>query len=169
MRAKAAGRLAGLSWLVVAFVIANTTAPLAVTPAGASDAREANAKALSATAQTLAQAYLDRFYGFALSSAALGSAQARVQVTSNGDTFWAVPVAVTPQGYSASLLADGAAGSVGEIVEFRKENVRDWTFKGHNRRVFGAFQMRAELSLLSRERAAQQGHMLSASPVPAGW
>ena len=169
MRAKTAGRLVGVSWLVVAFVVANATAPLAVTSAGASDARDVSAKTLSASAQSLAQAYLDRFYSFALSSAALGSADARVQVTVRGSTIWALPVAVTAQGYSARLVADGPSGAKGEIIEFLAEDVRDWSFKGHNRRLFGAFQMRAELSLLSRERAAQQSHMLSTSPVPAGW
>lgn len=168
MRAKAAGRCAGLSWLAVAFVVSNTTAPLAI-PAGASDARATQTHVVSASAQSLAQAYLDRFYTFALSSAALNSTQARVQVSLNGATFWAEPLAVTPEGYSATLLDEAEAGKLGDIVEFKKENVRDWSFRGRNKIYYGEFQKRAKLALLSREDAAQRGNTLTQSPVPPGW
>lgn len=164
MRAKTIGRWAGISWLAVAFVVANSTSPLAVGPAAATDV-----KAVSVAYQNQAQAYLDRFYAFALSSASLGGARARVQVTMNGATFWAKPVSVNGRTYRATLFEDGAAGSEGDVIEFKKENLRDWSFQGRNKLFYGEFQRRAEMAQLTREEAANLGVMLTDSAVPPGW
>ncbi|MEO9826670.1 MAG: hypothetical protein ABJF50_19880 [Paracoccaceae bacterium] len=168
MHAKTIGRWAGIAWLAVAFVVANTTSPFAVGPAAATDA-VSNAKAVSVAYQNQAQAYLDRFYAFTLSSASLGGARARVQVSMNGTTFWAKPTSVKDRTYRATLFEDGPAGSEGDVIEFKKENVLDWSFQGRNKLYYGEFQRRAEMALLSREEAANLGVMLTASAVPPGW
>ena len=168
MRAKTMGRWVGLTWLVVAFVVANSTTPLALSPAAATDVR-ANQRALSAAYQNQAQAYLDRFYAFALSSAALDGTRARVQVSMNGTTFWAKPASVNGRIYRATLLDDGPAGSAGDEIEFKKENLLDWSFQGRNKLFYGEFQQRAKLAQLTREEAAHRGVSLTTSAVPPGW
>lgn len=169
MRAKTAGRLAGLTWLVVAFVFANTTGPLAVTPAGATDVRKTNTSSAFVAARNQAQSYLDRFYAFATSSAALPSTRPRVQVAFNGANVWADPIAKTPQGYSAALFEESDAGEVGEVIEFQKENVVDWHFIGPSKLFYGEFHLRARMARLSREDAGIIGVQLTEAPVPPGW
>lgn len=168
MRAKTTGRLVGLTWLAVAFVFANSTGPLAVTPAGASDTLKTKADIASGTAQYQAQAYLARFYTFSMSSVGK-SARPRVQISLDGTTVWAKPLATTEQGYSATLLEDSRAGQDGDVVEFKLEDVRDWRFLGRNRIFYGEFHQRAKLAEMSREDAARLGGTLTTSPVPPGW
>ena len=171
MHAKTAGRLIGFTWLTVAFVFANTTGPLAVTPASAVDAPRATPQVpqYSEDAAAKAQKYLDRFYRFALSDGVLGRPYPTVHVAWNGHQVHVAPVAMTAEGYSGRFRTASDHGSEGQVIEFKKENVIDWEFYGPNRKTFGDFQTRAKVPSMSEGQAMRARGSLSASPVPAGW
>lgn len=168
MHAKTAGRLIGSTWLAVGFVFANGFVPLAVMPASATGAVPVQFAALKTAPHTLAQAHLAQFFEFALSPAAT-HALPRVKVAIEARDHWVEPLALTPHVYTGRLV-NAENGRVGdEVIEFTKENVRDWVFVGQNKKIFGNFQTRAMVSELAPSTASQIAAVLSAQPIPANW
>lgn len=168
MRSKTVGRLTGIFGLSAAFVAANATTPLAVTPAAATNASKTVIESFADAPDSEAQAHLDRFFDFAVSPAA-STALPRISVTLNGATQWVEPLTRTPDGYIATLVDAENTPIQGETIEFKAENVSDWLFIGRDRKIYGNFQTRAKLAELNPVAAAQVLALLSRTSTPPGW
>lgn len=167
MHAKTVGRLSGIFGLAVAFVAVNATAPLAVSPAKATQAPQNLSVPFDQHPQRAAQAHFDQFFAFALSPAA-AHALPRVQVAINDAVFWVEPHSAEAGVYSG-VLADQTDQAAAHTITFTKEDVQDWTFIGRNRKMYGSFQTRAQLSLLSPQNVEQVVQVLSQTVTPLGW
>ncbi|NNE86611.1 MAG: hypothetical protein HKN27_00920 [Silicimonas sp.] len=165
MHAKTVGRLSGIVALAVAFVAVNSTAPFAVSPAEATEIRPVF-DASKDRSHEAAQAHLDRFFDFALSPAA-AHASPRVQILANGETVWIEPTRRFDGQFSGLVIADGANSR--DAITFERTDVRDWTFLGRDRKIYGSFQTRARLAHLSRQNAAPIRAVLASSTTPSNW
>ena len=166
MHTKTVGRLAGVAALAAAFVAVNSNAPFAVTAAEATEV-VVPFDAEADRSHEAAQAHLDRFFAFALSSAA-ARATPQVQIELGAKVFWVEPVAHGADGFSGVLIGDGAS-TPGETVTFTRSDVRDWTFVGRSGKIYGSFQTRARLPHLSAQKAAPIRAVLASSTIPAHW
>ena len=166
MHTKTVGRLTGVMVLAVAFVAVNSNAPFAVTAAEATEV-VVPFNADADRSHHDAQAHLDTFFDFALSPAA-AHATPQVQVALGSGLVWVEPVAETADGFSGAILEDGAQ-TRGAVVQFARDDVRDWTFVGRNGKIYGGFQTRARLPHLSAQKAAPIRAVLASSTVPAHW
>lgn len=179
MDIRAKGRLAGLTFLGLAFV-ANNVFP-SVGPAVASGSRSpaTSEETLTRTtdAHETARRHFPRFLEHVLdqNGHTRGDAAIKIAVPRTGggsDMTWVTPVAAATGAYSGrpnnqALSRSGAASD--DLVTFDIAQVRDWTFFGPDGRMYGNFTARAALPDLDVDQAASITALLSATAIPDRW
>lgn len=169
MQAKTAGRLTGLFALAIAFVAANTGAPLIATPAVATAAlKVGHVQSADVHAENEARAHLGRFFEFALSNEA-ARADPIVKIEIDGHIIWLEPLGQSNDLFSGIVIETSPTHMSGEVIEFTTNHVQDWAFSGRDNQLYGNFKTRASFSRMDAESVVQVAAALSASPTPIWW
>lgn len=172
---KRTGRRAGYLVLFAGFLSANHDV---VASSAVADGAEVNAAAGGADlthAHAEARIHLDRFLDRVMqeNGTARGDAAIKVAVlTASGlEEFWVTPIARYGERLSGRPTSANRAiaAKAGTTIEFSPHQVRDWSYTGTNRRLYGNFTTRALLQHLDQNRATEVIALLSADPVPEAW
>lgn len=135
-------------------------------------------QAAMSDAEAAAQRHLDQFLSHAIQTngATLEGAAVKIAVpTGDGhaEVIWVTPFAQTSDeeylGVFANAPRDIPGASLGDAIVFERAQIRDWSFVGADRKLYGSFTTRVLLPHIPQEQAAQIAAVLSDLPVPSQW
>lgn len=128
-------------------------------------------------AEAAAQRHFDKFLVHVLrpDGATQDGAAVKVAIpTGDGhvEVIWITPFAQTsPDGFIGAYAnaPRKIEAEVGDAVTFLRAQVRDWSFVGHDTKLYGSFTTRVLLPHIPQDQAAHIAAALSDLPVPQGW
>ena len=113
--------------------------------------------------------------GYAIEGTAVKVSFPTVDPESSGmdtEVIWVSPWAMS-QGQFRGLLANEpvALGDlrVGDVVDFRQDQIHDWSYFGEDGKLYGNYSTRVMLPHIPAEQAAEFNDLLSANPIPDYW
>ncbi len=89
------------------------------------------------------------------------------------EIIWVSTFAVKPDGIAHGLLDNEPVAikgkRIGDRIEFHRDSIRDWSFVGHDQKLYGHYTTRVLLDRMSPASAAQLQQFLAQDPVPTSW
>ena len=174
---KRSGRRAGYIILLAGFLSANhgMIAGSAVADAADHTISFANDDPAMNEAQEEARGHLDRFLATVMQDNGVARGDAAIKVAMPTDAghevIWVTPFAIHNGTFLGRLANEPQEipGHAGDTVHFSRGQVRDWSFMGPDRRIYGSFTTRALLPHLDPNQAEEIAAILSDNPLPTDW
>lgn len=177
MRFKMKARLSAAAYLVGLFIAANVTG-WSSADAGAPVVELTEGQAAILQAEEDARRQLNLFLQNTVTADGTAHEEAAVKIilagtSARAEAIWITPFSTLGGGQFVGVLANeprvAADLALGDAVHFDESQIRDWSFVGPDRRLYGSYTTRVLLPHLSDAQAEQIGSYLSDRPIPADW